>query len=219
MLHINHIIFNGINEGEYEELAAGACVRVSEYKKDSIIFRTGDTTEEFGILLSGKIHIENIDLWGNRIILHNISVGQSFAETYAFCKVPMMVDVSAVEDSKALMINLTKLLSPANSAKSWYAKLTYNLLSLSTNKNLVLTNRIFCISSKGIRTKVMTYLSSEAIRAGSEQFTIPFDRQQMADYLNVERSALSKELGRMRDEGLLAFRKNKFSLKGFDRKE
>ncbi len=187
-------------------------IRIQEYKKGCTIFRTGDVTSEFGILIDGIIHIESIDVWGNRIILHNISAGQAFAETYAFCKVPMMVDVIAVEDSKVLMVSLGVLLSDKNKGKTWYGKLIFNLLNLSTSKNLVLLNRIFCISSKGIRTKVMTYLSSEALKAGSKQFTIPFDRQQMADYLNVERSALSKELGRMQKEGLLSYRKNTFHL-------
>ncbi len=217
MSHINHIIFMGVTDEEYEELLSCGCVRVAEYRKDRVIFRTSDVTREFGILISGKIHIENIDLWGNRIILHNVGVGGSFAETYAFCNVPVMVNATAEADCKVLMVNLDVLFSESTKGKTWREKLVYNLLSFSANKNLVLTDRIFCISSKGIRTKVMTYLSAEAVRAGSKQFTIPFDRQQMADYLNVERSALSKELGRMRKEGLIDFCKNKFTLTGFNK--
>ncbi|MFR9144197.1 MAG: Crp/Fnr family transcriptional regulator, partial [Lentihominibacter sp.] len=88
----------------------------------------------------------------------------------------------------------------------------HNMLLMSTNKNLGLSNRIFCTSSKNIRSRVMTYLSSEAVKSGSMDIVIPFNRQQMADYLNLERSALSKELGKMRDEGILEFRKNRFRL-------
>ena len=124
---------------------------------------------------------------------------------------------TAEADCKVLMVNLDVLFSESTKGKTWREKLVYNLLSFSANKNLVLTDRIFCISSKGIRTKVMTYLSAEAVRAGSKQFTIPFDRQQMADYLNVERSALSKELGRMRKEGLIDSCKNRFTLTGFNK--
>lgn len=212
MFPINHPVFDKITQEEYDELISCGGIRAVEYKKGAVLFQTGDQTEEFGILLSGKIHIENIDLWGNRMILHNISEGQAFAETYAFCKVPIMVDVTAVEDSKVLFVDIGILLSCGNQAKLWYNKLLYNLLVLSTEKNLAWSSRVFCIASKSIRTRVMTYLSSEAVRCGSTEFTVPFDRQQMADYLNVERSALSKELGRMQKEGILTFRKNKFHL-------
>lgn len=204
-------LFHGIQPEEYQELLSCGCIRVSEYPKGSILFHTGDRTEEFGILLSGEVYIENIDLWGNRMILHHIAPGQSFAETYAFCKVPMMVDVTAVQDCKVLFVNLG-VLTQGNEGKSWYPKLLYNLLLLSTQKNLAWSNRMFCISSKSIRTRVMTYLSAEAVKQGSMDITIPFDRQQMADYLNVERSALSKELGRMQKEGILSFRKGQFHL-------
>lgn len=212
MFPINHPVFNKITQEEYDELISCGGIRKVEYKKGTVLFHTGDLTEEFGILISGKIHIENIDLWGNRMILHNISEGQAFAETYAFCRVPIMVDVTAVEDSKVLFVDIGILLSCGNQAKSWYNKLLYNLLVLSTEKNLAWSSRVFCIASKSIRTRVMTYLSSEAVRCGTMEFTVPFDRQQMADYLNVERSALSKELGRMQKEGILTFRKNKFHL-------
>ena len=170
----DHPIFAGIAQEEYEEMARRGCIRLADYSKEEVLLRTGDKTEEFGILLSGKIHIENIDLWGSRMILHSILPGGAFGETYAFCQAPMMVDV----------------------------------LILSTQKNLAWSSRMFCISAKTIRGRVMTYLSSEALRTGKRQFTIPFDRQQMADYLNVERSALSKELGKMQREGILTFRKN-----------
>lgn len=212
MVSVHPVIFHNIESEEYEDLLSCGCIRVADYEKDSVLFHTGDQTEEFGVLLSGEIHIENIDLWGNRIILHNICAGQSFAETYAFCKVPMTVDVIAVRSSRVLFMHLGMLLRPENQTKSWYSKLLYNLLILSTNKNLAWSSRIFCISSKSVRVRVMTYLSAEAVKRGQKEFTIPFDRQQMADYLNVDRSALSKELGRMQREGILTFHKNKFQL-------
>lgn len=205
-------IFRGIETAEYDDLVSCGCVRHADYAKGAVLFHTGDRTREFGILLRGEVHIENIDVWGNRIILHSIAPGQSFAETYAFCGAPMMVDVVSARDSRVLFVDLEPLLTPANHGKSWYPKLLQNLLVLSTNKNLAWSTRMFCISSKNIRTRVMNYLSGEAVRRGSMEFDIPFNRQQMADYLNVERSALSKELGRMQKEGILRFRKNRFHL-------
>lgn len=212
-------LFHNIDDEEYCELAARGCIRTAEYEKDSVILHTGDRTSEFGILLSGEIHIESLDLWGNRIILHNISPGQAFAETFAFCKVPAMVDVTTARTCRVLFVDLGKLLTENNRECSWYPKLLQNLLILSTNKNLAWSTRILCISSKSIRTRVMTYLSGEAVRRGTTEFDLPFDRQQMADYLNVERSALSKELGRMQKEGILTFRKNHFCLNRLDTAE
>lgn len=205
-------IFRTIEEAEYQDLVSGGCVRRAEYQKGQVLFHTGDKTREFGILLEGEIYIENIDVWGTRLILHTIGAGQSFAETYAFCNEPMMVDVTAARPSKVLFVDLGVLLTPGNYGKSWYPKLLQNLLVLSAQKNLAWSHRMFCITSKSIRTRVMTYLSTEAVRRGTMEFTIPFNRQQMADYLNVERSALSKELGRMQKEGILTFRKNDFHL-------
>lgn len=209
-------MFRGVEPEEYREIIACGGIRTVAYPRGAVLFHTGDLTRELGILLAGNIHIESIDLWGNRMILSDITPGQSFAETYAFCGAPLMVDVTAVQDSQVLFVHLGILLAPDKGDRPWYGKLLYNLLMLSTQKNLVLSNRVFCISSKHIRTRVMTYLSAQAVKWGQTEFTIPFDRQQMADYLNVERSALSKELGRMQKEGILSFHKNRFCLHRLD---
>lgn len=192
------------------ELCRG--IRTAEYEKDCVLFHAGDCTEEFGIVIFGKVHIENIDLWGNRVILHSLSANDAFGETYAFCNVPMLVDVTAAQDCKILFLNTAILLSPEYHGRSWYFKLINNLLFLSTQKNLAWSNRIFCMTAKSIRAKVMTFLSAEARKHGNKEFFVPFDRQQMADYLNVERTALSKELAKMKKEGILNFHKNRFCL-------
>lgn len=98
--------------------------------------------------------------------------------------------------------------------RSWQKKLLKNILHVSMQKNLSLSSRIFCTAPKTIRGRLLTYLSAQSMKAGSSTFDIPFNRQQLADYLNLDRSALSKELGKMRDEGLLEFYKNTFKLKG-----
>lgn len=205
-------LFRGIPPKECGEMMALGCVRTADFEKGAVLFRTGDVTGEFGVLLSGEVHVESGDLWGNRVILHSIPAGHAFAETYALCGVPMMADVIAVQPSRVLFIRLAALLDEANSAQPWYPKLLRNLTLLFARKNLAWSGRVFCLSAKGIRSRVMMYLSAQAAQAGSTEFSIPFDRQQLADYLNVERSALSKELGRMQREGILTFRKNHFQL-------
>lgn len=205
-------VFFGLEPEEYEEIINCGNAYEKSYAADTVILHMGSIVREFGIVLSGSVNIENTDLWGNRLILHNIGENQIFAETYAFCGAALMVNVRAAENSRILFINAENLLNSKNSERTWHIKLLYNFLRLSANKNLAWSNRMFCIAAKGVRSRVMSYLSAEALKCGSSEITIPFSRQELADYLNVERSALSKELGRMQRDGLINFRKNHFQL-------
>lgn len=205
-------IFKGIEEDEFNEMLDCLCMRECGYSKGSVIFHAGDIIHEIGVACSGSIHIESTDILGNRSIISNIERGQIFAETYALCAEPMLVDAVAAEETSVLFINLRKLLSERNHRKTWYPKLLQNLLLMSAQKNMTLSRRILCTTSKTVRGRLLTYLSAQAVNNGSNEFTVPFNRQQMADYLNLDRSALSKELSRMRDEGILVFHKNHFKL-------
>lgn len=204
-------IFSGINQKEYEEILRLGCARKQSFPKDSVIYHLGDKIKEVAVVLSGRIHIRNIDFWGNVMIINHIDSGQIFGTSYAFGGVPMSVEAIAAEECVVMFINIPLVLSSGES-KSWYSKLMFNLFNSANQRNLMLTHRLNCISSKDIRTRVIVYLSYEAANAKSSRITIPFDRQQMADYLNVERTALSKELGRMQKDGLLTFKKNTFTL-------
>ena len=205
-------LFEGMKEAEYREMLACGCTREKRARRGKVLYHAGSITHTFGILLSGCVHVAHTDLWGNRMILHSIAPGESFAETYAICRAPMMVEVTAAEDSRVLLVDLEVLMAEGNRRKSWYQTLLGRLLFLSTGKNLAWSSRFFCISAKSARDRILHYLSAESLRQGSREVVIPFDRQQMADYLNLERTALSKELGRMQKEGLLTFRKNRFCL-------
>ena len=206
-------LFRGISKEELEEIQTLQCKRQCSYSKGEAIFRMGDLVHEMGVVLTGNIYIENVDLWGNKSIIQNILAGQTFAETYVLCHEPLMVDVVCADDTKVLLIDIGTLLGEENQRRIWYQKLYRNLLMNALQKNLALSNRIFCTSSKKVRGRLFSYFSFQSMQAGSMEFTIPFDRQQMADYLNVERSALSKELGKMKREGLIDFHKNRFMLK------
>lgn len=193
-----------------------ALLRESSYEKNAVIFHTGQMTEEIGVVVNGCIHIENIDLLGNKSILSDIAAGQVFAETYAFCKEPLMVDVVAAADSTILFLNVKKMLLPQYNSYHWQTTMRNNLLISAMHKNLILSQRIFCTISKTIRGRILTYLSAQALKQNNARsFEIPFDRQQLADYLNVDRSALSKELGKMQEEGIITFRKNFFTIHDF----
>ena len=187
-------------------------MRQASYSRNETIFHTGDTPREIGIVETGSVNIENTDLWGNRCILSNVAPGQLFAETYVLCQEPMLVSAVAAEDCQITFLNLSLLLDLRYSHTSWHQKLQSSLLYIFARKNLTLSSRIFCTTPKTIRERLLTYLSGISLKAGSSTFQIPFDRQQLADYLNLDRSALSKELGKMKRDGLIDFYKNTFQL-------
>ena len=205
-------LFRDLEEEEFCQLRECVPIRCCSYQKGEQIFRAGDKTREMGVVMRGTVHIENVDLWGNKSILSGAAEGEIFAESYALCREPMMVDVVAAEPSEIEFWDLKPLFEKENAEKSWHIKWTSSLLKAAAQKNLTLSNRIFCTTAKTIRSRLLTYLSAMSVKSGSTVFQIPFNRQQMADYLNVDRSALSKELGKMRKDGLLEFRKNKFRL-------
>ena len=180
------------------------------FEKGETVFHAGDITQDIGIVLSGRVMIENTDVRGRSTILSHIEVGQAFAESYALCGVPMMV--VCAQETEILFLRVSAALRQENQHADWYLPLTQALLRMAAGKNLALSERIFCTSPKAVRARILTYLSAQATRRGTLSFSVPFNRQQMADYLNVDRSALSRELCRMRDEGLLTFNKNQFTL-------
>ena len=194
-------LFQGLSAEEWAALEQSGCLRTKSYPRHAVIFHAGAQVHALGVVLRGTVHIENLDLWGSKSILSSISAGQAFAETYALCGDVMMVDAVAAEECEVLFVNI--------SAFSGGAPGTVHEKLL---RNLSLSQRIFCTTPKTVRGRLLTYFSAQAARSGSLQFEIPFNRQQLADYLNLDRSALSKELCKMRDEGLLTFEKNRFAL-------
>lgn len=205
-------IFSGIQGEELTDMQKCMSTAGRTYKKNETVFHTGDMVHELCVVISGSVNIVNTDVWGNETILSNISAGNIFAETYALSKRPLMVDVVTSERTTVLFISMNLIYDMKYNHKSWHTSLMHNLLRICASKNLTLSTRIFCTSAKTIRERVLTYLSSQAVINGSTTFCIPFNRQQMAGYLNVDRSALSKELGCMRDEGIITFHKNNFTL-------
>lgn len=208
-------VFQGLTEKELHDLEQIGAIRRQKFNKHVTVFHVGDLVHEIGIVSEGSVLIENNDLWGNKSILSRVEKGQVFAESYAFHEVPLMVDAIADEDSLILFLDVQRLMEEQNAQATWYCKMLKNLLLISTKKNRNLSNRIFCTTAKTVRGRLAAFFSEQATKAGSNTFDISFNRQQMADYLNLDRSALSKELGKMREEGLLTFHKNHFSIKGF----
>ncbi|MEQ2456805.1 Crp/Fnr family transcriptional regulator [Flavonifractor hominis] len=206
-------LFRGVTPEEAQAMLSCLASRRQSFAKGQAIYRTGDTVTALGVVLSGRVLIESCDLWGNVTVLDSVGPGQIFAETYACTPTePLMVDVVAAEPSEALFLEVERVLHACPNTCAHHSRLVRNLLTLSAQKNLNLSRKIFHTSPKTIRGRLLSYLSEQAVRSGGRSFTIPFDRQQLADYLNVERSALSGELGRMQREGLLRTRRNHFEL-------
>lgn len=208
-------LFRGTTAQELEDMLACLGTDVHSYEKGQIIYCAGDTISSLGIVLSGSVLIENDDIWGNTTVLDCVGPGQIFAETYACTPdKPLMVNVVAAEPAQILFLNVGRVLQVCSHACAHHNALIRNLLSLSAQKNLNLSRKIFHTSPKTIRGRLLSYLSYQSLRSGSHTFTIPFNRQQLADYLNVDRSALSNELSKMQRDGLIQVERNRFTLLG-----
>ena len=209
--HIN--LFKNIKKDEIEPLLSCLGTFVKKYQKGSFIFMSGENIKSFGIVLSGSVHIIKENFWGERAIVTEISEGEVFGEVYALLN-NKVCEISAVAAQKCeiLFINTDRILNTCSPSCGYHSTLIKNLMIMLAFKNLSLTQKIGHMSNKSTREKLMSYFSAEAIKVGSNDFYIPFNRQQLADYLSVERSAMSKELCRMRDEGFITFNKNHFHL-------
>jgi CRP-like cAMP-binding protein len=207
------MLFRGMTEPEIAKALQALEAHEKRYEKGETLLIAGTITERMGLVLEGSVTIESNDAWGNRKIISHVGKGQVFAETYALMEnEPMLVDVTASEDCRVLFLRSGRIQSLNSSLEPWALKYITNLLTISMHKNLILSGRSFHTAPKTIRGRVMAYLNSVSLQRHSREFDIPFDRQQLADYLNLERSALSKEIGKMRREGLIDCRKNHFSI-------
>ena len=205
-------LFSNIKESEIQDILNFLNASEHQYSKGETVFHSGTVINQIGIVLEGRIQIENTDFWGNKTILDSLGEGKVFAETYALTNVPLMVDVTATQDSKVLLLQTDNLGTGSGDISQIITK---NILAISMKKNLHLSQRIFHTSSKTIRGRLLSYLSSQVPRGTpNAEFDIPYDRQQLADYLEVDRSALSAELSKMKADGLIDYWKNHFKLLG-----
>lgn len=207
------MLFQGTSEDEVKEMLSCLSAKIQTFQKNETIYHVGACVSALGIVLNGSVSLENDDIWGNKHLIDTIRPGQVFAETYATVpKEPLLVNVIALEPSTVLFLQVEKLLTTCTNACTHHQKLIQNLLFVSAQKNLKLSHKIFHTAPKTIRGKLLSYLSYQSICANSYEFEIPYSRQQLADYLGVDRSALSAELSKMQKEGLLTFHKNSFHI-------
>ncbi len=213
--YTDNALFQGMKEEEIEEALACLNVYKRDYKKHEVIYHAGSATGFLGLIYKGSVIVERNDMWGNRAILTSFSTGEFFAEAYAMNpSMVIPVDIVSQEDTTVIFLEIGRLSASDCVASPVVHKLTQNLLRISLQKNMLLSNRSFILGSKTMRGKLLAYFNTIALQQGSNDIQIPFDRQQLADYLNLDRTALSKELAKMKDDGLIDYKKNHFVLLG-----
>ena len=206
-------IFSGIADSELETMLDCVDAKTRTYRKSRIILLAGDKPRHIGVVLEGSLHIVREDYDGNRSLIAVIAPGDVFAEALCFAGVEESpVSVIADMDSTVLTLSFERILHTCPSSCSFHRELIRNMLELVAVKNLQLQSHMEILSLKSIRARVMLFFESLAAKRGRE-ITIPLNREEMADYLCVERSALSHELARMKRDGVIDYRKNKFVLR------
>ena len=206
-------LFKGIEEENIQPLLSCLSAQPIHFEKEQTVFSGGENIKRFGIVLSGQVQVVQDNYYGNRNILGQIDIGNLFGESFACAetKTPP-ISVITTTTSDLLFIDCHRLAVPCTRACSFHSKLIQNMLRIISMKNISLTKKIEVISKRTTREKLLAFLSTEAKRVGCSRFCISFNRQELADYLSVERSAMSAELSRLRDEGVLKFHKNQFEL-------
>lgn len=206
-------LFEGLNRQEISHVLSCLNAKEKSYDKNETVFHAGDTVQTIGLIETGSVNIVANFYWGTSQIIGHINEGDIFAENYAMLPNRELVsNVVAAEASEILFLNLKKLLTMCQNRCGFHQQLIYNLLRISAEKNLNLISCMMHRAPKTIRNRLVSYLSEQAAVHASRHFKIPFDRQQLADYLGVDRSALSNELSKMQKDGLLDFKKNVFTL-------
>lgn len=206
-------LFAGVTDEEVTSMLSCLGARLHTYPKGSCVLEQGTALTDILVLAEGSLHIQKDDYWGKRSILGQIGVGEMFGEAYvATDSGPLINDVVAVEDSTVIFFDVRKMITTCSSACRFHTMVVQNLFFAISDKNRKLVQKLSHMSRRSTREKLLSYLSEEADKAKGSEFTIPFNRQQLADFLSVDRSAMSNELCKMRDEGILEFDRSSFRL-------
>jgi len=206
-------LFQNIGEDELSAILGCLSARRLSFEKGQYIFDEGNPAKQIGIVLSGAVMISRDDYFGNRALIGRLEPGDLFGESFAFAGVDTLpVSVVATSSCDVMLIDSYRIISPCSNACGFHTKLIFNLLQIMARKNLGFHQKIEITSKRTTREKLMTYLLSQAKLHDSNSFEIPFDRQSLADYLEVDRSGLSAEISKLRKEGILQCHRSHFTL-------
>jgi len=206
-------LFLGIEEDKLLKMLDCLGARVDSYDKKYTVFSEGTPAKYLGIVLSGAVQVIQIDYYGNRSILTEVKPSGLFGEAFACAEISSIpVTVIASEPSEIMLLNCSHILHTCHNNCGFHQQLIFNLMKDLATKTITFHQRIEVTSKRTTREKLLTYLALEAKRAGKNSFEIDFDRQELADYLEVERSGLSAEIGKLKREGIIDNKKNYFKL-------
>lgn len=210
----NSPLFYGMKDDELKGILECFNARIRNYQSGEIIIRQGDLIKNLYLVIEGTVNIEKDSYWGRRIIVSQLGTNDNIALAFVASKnIESSIDAVSVTNSKLLILNYEKCTSMCQNACTRHKVLINNLFEILSKENLELLQKIENISQKTIREKLLTYLSNEARKKKTNTFEIPFNRQDLADYLNIDRSAMSFELSKLQKEGILKYERNKFVLK------
>ena len=209
----NSTLFGDAASEEIDAMLGCMGAFVKSFPKGSYIYSAGDTVRHVGLILSGEVSVTAEDYWGNRNILSRLTPGKLFGEVFACLDdTPITLSVVADTDVKVMFLEISKIITTCSNSCAHHTKIIRNLLKSIAESNLNLTEKIAHISKRTTREKLLSYLLARSRETGSQSFNIPFDRQALADYLSVDRSAMSTELSRLKQDGIIEFNKNHFTL-------
>ncbi|WP_101696939.1 Crp/Fnr family transcriptional regulator [Clostridium minihomine] len=206
-------LFQGISGEDCEKIISCLGASVKTHPKNQILLLAGEPVDFIGIILDGRVQVTKEDMLGNRSIMAEFSAGEIFGESLACAGVGQSpVTVVSVSGCTVMRLAIDKILSPCTALCDYHSRLIQNMVHLLAQKNVYLNRKMEILSQKSIREKVLAYLNELAKRQATMDPVIPFSREELADFLCVNRSALSKELGKMQEENLIRFHRNRFSL-------
>lgn len=206
-------LFNGVSEADIQAMLGCMGAKVVAVQKGEMILREDGPADFVGILLSGAARVQRDDFYGNRAVQAALQPGDMFGEAFACAGVERLpVSVEAVRSGEAMLIRMNRITETCSSACAFHNRVVMNLLRVMAEKNLQLNQKLEITSHRTTRDKLLAYLLAQAKRAGASAFTIPFDRQGLADYLGVDRSALSAEIGKLRRAGVIESERSAFKL-------
>lgn len=206
-------VFGGIATNELPGLLHCLDAKRKSFAKNEYIFMAGDYINSVGVIISGQIQIERHDITGNRILLGEFGPGELFGEAYACAQIEHVpVNVLASSPVDVLFIDCKRIISVCPSSCKFHTQLVENLLRIVATKNILLNQKITAVSQRSLRDKLLTYLGAEAQKHNSRTFSLNFNRQELADYLCADRSAVSRELSRLKEEQIIDFNGDVFEL-------
>ncbi|MFA7074027.1 MAG: Crp/Fnr family transcriptional regulator [Endomicrobiaceae bacterium] len=206
-------LFRNIDEKDIVSILSCLSAKEKIYNKEEYIWSEENKVSEAGIILAGSVNVIKEDYWGNRAIISKFSSGKMFGEAFSCSKLAKLpVSVVASEKTKILFINYKKIITVCPNSCAFHSKLIDNMLKILADNNIMLIQKMEHIVKRTTREKILSFLSEQAKKVNNNSFKINFNRQELADYLYVDRSAMSNEISKLRNEGILSFKKNHFKL-------